>query len=61
MKNKIITYLFIIYILTFSILGIIIKDNEISQSGIAIVPSCENPLNIIKEVIKLLILILIFY
>ena len=32
MKNKIITILFIIYILTFSILGIIIKDNEISST-----------------------------
>ena len=32
MKNKIITYLFIIYILIFSILGIIIKDKEISET-----------------------------
>lgn len=32
MKNKIITFLFIIYIFTFSILGTIIKDNEISIS-----------------------------
>ena len=30
MKNKIITFIFIIYILTFSILGIIFKDKEIS-------------------------------
>ena len=32
MKNKIITILFIIYILTFSILGIIIKDEIISTT-----------------------------
>ena len=32
MKNKIITVIFIIYIFTFSILGIIIKDKEISTS-----------------------------
>ena len=32
MKNKIITYLFIIYIFTLSILGIIIKDKEISAT-----------------------------
>ena len=32
MKNKIITYLFIIYIFIFSILGIIIKDKEISET-----------------------------
>ena len=32
MKNKIITYLFIIYIFIFSILGIIIKDKEISAT-----------------------------
>ena len=32
MKNKIITILFIIYISIFSILGIIIKDNEISST-----------------------------
>lgn len=32
MKNKIITFIFIIYILTFSILGIILKDESISQS-----------------------------
>jgi len=30
MKNKLITIIFIVYILTFSILGIIIKDKEIS-------------------------------
>ena len=30
MKNKIITFIFIIYITTFSILGIILKDKEIS-------------------------------
>ena len=29
-----------------------ITHNEISKSGISIVPSCENPLNIIKEVIN---------
>lgn len=32
MKNKIITITFIIYIVTFSILGIILKDNEISST-----------------------------
>jgi len=32
MKNKITVFIFIIYIFTFSILGIIIKDNEISIS-----------------------------
>ena len=32
MKNKIITIIFIVYIFTFSILGIIIKDKEISAS-----------------------------
>mgnify|MGYP003290213989 CR=1 FL=1 len=31
MKNKIITYIFILYIFTFSILGIIIKDKDISN------------------------------
>ena len=30
MKNKIIVILFIIYIFTFSILGIVFKDNKIS-------------------------------
>ena len=32
MKNKIITFIFIIYIFTFSILGIILKDKEISTT-----------------------------
>lgn len=32
MKHKIITFLFIIYIFIFSILGIITKDNQISTS-----------------------------
>lgn len=32
MKNKIITLIFIVYIFTFSILGIILKDKEISTS-----------------------------
>ena len=32
MKNKILTFMFIIYIFTFSILGIILKDKDISES-----------------------------